>query len=64
MVSLETFIALYRLLCEPDKAIVERYIQGKSIAEIARELDCSQSVVSETIYRFRQQLKKERHPPI
>lgn len=61
MVNLEAFIALFRLLNEPDRAIVELYVQGHSVTDIARELKLSPSTVCETIYRFRQRLEKENH---
>lgn len=61
MVDLEIFIYLFRLLDETDRAIIERYIQGHSVKDIAHELGFSRLFVSEKIYLFQHKLEKEQH---
>lgn len=55
MIDIETFTNIFRLLNHVDRSIIEKYIQ-KSIAD---EFEYSKAFVSERIYVFRNELKKE-----
>ena len=53
MIDIET------LLNHVDRSIIEKYIQGYSIKSIADESEYSKAFVSERIYVFQNELKKE-----
>lgn len=55
----ETFTNIFRLLNHVDRSIIEKYIQGYSIKSIADESEYSKAFVSERIYVFQNELKKE-----
>ena len=59
MIDIETFTNIFRLLNHVDRSIIEKYIQGYSIKSIADEFEYSKAFVSERIYVFRNELKKE-----
>ncbi|OKZ43879.1 MAG: hypothetical protein BHV68_03855 [Bacteroidales bacterium 43_8] len=50
---------IFRLLNHVDRSIIEKYIQGYSIKSIADESEYSKAFVSERIYVFLNELKKE-----
>ena len=52
-------INIFRLLNHVDRSIIEKYIQGYSIKSIADESEYSKAFVSERIYVFQNELKKE-----
>ena len=52
-------IDIERLLNHVDRSIIEKYIQGYSIKSIADESEYSKAFVSERIYVFQNELKKE-----
>lgn len=54
-----TFTNIFRLLNHVDRSIIEKYIQGYSIKSIADESEYSKAFVSERIYVFQNELKKE-----
>lgn len=56
MIDIETFTNIFRLLNHVDRSI---YIQGYSIKSIADESEYSKAFVSERIYVFQNELKKE-----
>ena len=56
MIDIETFTNIFRLLNHVDRSIIEKYISIKSIAD---EFEYSKAFVSERIYVFRNELKKE-----
>ena len=58
-VHIETFTNIFRLLNHVDRSIIEKYIQGYSIKSIADESEYSKAFVSERIYVFQNELKKE-----
>ena len=51
MIDIETFTNIFRF--------IEKYIQGYSIKSIADESEYSKAFVSERIYVFQNELKKE-----
>lgn len=55
MIDIETFTNIFRLLNHVD----QKYIQGYSIKSIADESEYSKAFVSERIYVFQNELKKE-----
>lgn len=55
MIDIETFTNIFRLLNHVDRSIIEKY----SIKSIADEFEYSKAFVSERIYVFRNELKKE-----
>lgn len=59
MIDIETFTNIFRLLNHVDRSIIEKYIQGYSIKSIADESEYSKAFVSERIYVFQNELKKE-----
>lgn len=59
MIDIETFTNIFRLLNQVDRSIIEKYIQGYSIKSIADESEYSKAFVSERIYVFQNELKKE-----
>lgn len=57
MIDIETFTNIFRLLNHVDRSIID--IQGYSIKSIADESEYSKAFVSERIYVFQNELKKE-----